>query len=559
MLRGLTLQVLFSLIVLLLAFRASKLYYSENLPTFGDGVYYLAMMGETIRTSKVEGSIPAIRQFLTNERPQTALHYLTTSLLGKFLPLDYSLSVILNGIWYLVLSISLYLLFWRLSETGVLAFAFSIPLLTVTPFLSDVRYGLTDLNVNLIGYTIGGSAICWTLMSDRFRRFGPAAVAGLLLGLLTLGRIFVLGLLFPALLPVGIAGLACGSNDERRRTGFGMVICLVVMLAVSGWWALPKVLYLSKHYIGIYGKSGAVIGVSTYLSNFRAWRSFLSSFLLDAMGSAILVLFTWRLGAAVLKASGPVEFLKRVNWLYLWMGLAPLAILVSLKTFFWPYGTLSFFGIYLALMFPVGPHSGETDSLLKYPPFRWSMLAVGVFLACVFLRFMFLSHGQQHTSKVNAMKAVEAILADAAATNINEVDIELTTHGNMGIGNLCNLLIFDTCCSVSSGFIDLAPSTEGMQCPQVRILSPFRHYMLARTNASGRREEEIISGAYDDVVREADYFIIMGPHYITHHPDKMNVELTKRLLESEDFQQITGALKITDREDIMVLARADRN
>jgi hypothetical protein len=83
--------------------------------------------------------------------------------------------------------------------------------------------------------------------------------------------------------------------------------------------------------------------------------------------------------------------------------------------------------------------------------------------------------------------------------------------------------------------------------------------MLARTNASGRREEEIISGAYDDVVREADYFIIMGPHYITHHPDKMNVELTKRLLESEDFQQITGALKITDREDIMVLARADRN
>ena len=176
---GLGLVILFCLLVLVTAFRASERYYSRNI-VLTDTSYFLMSVGILLQGRDEFGwrhvlSSPTplhSSEYSVGDSDVYELHDLVAGLLKAVLPVRPSAAVILNGLWFIAMAVSLYLLLFERTGGWAIAALVAVSYLVANPYLPTVRFGLTSLDPNLHAFMIGTSAFCWLLLAHSFRKRG---------------------------------------------------------------------------------------------------------------------------------------------------------------------------------------------------------------------------------------------------------------------------------------------------------------------------------------------------------------------------------------------------
>ncbi len=427
--------------VLVASFRGGDRYYEKHL-TAADSSYYLT--GPSLLVSGKDDF--RLRQVLRNPAPLsssdggTAVYVLQTMMawyLRAFLPLRPSMAVVLNGIWFVGMAGSVYSLLWsRIGKWSTAALG-TIAFLVLYPYLTTTTFGLTSMDPNVLGYMLGTSVLCCTMLSDRFTRILPSAFVGLFLGCLTLGRVYTLGVVVPAMLPYVLACFWRRSWSDMLRSVQGGFIALCVAYAVCGWFVLKHWKKLLA-YPTQYGSGGVLSQATpvTLTDTLFEWLRFPK--LVFAQNIALVCVLSWPLAAGLF--SGPERRFRRFNWGALWATLAPLCVLAKMGTTFQPYGAVALFGLFVLLLFPFA----KPDAPLPYRGRFAAVLSVACALNCwTFFSELHSAHDSTMNNKRSTVAALQDLRTDALSAGRKRVTLGLVHWGTLHDAALVNALIFD--------------------------------------------------------------------------------------------------------------------
>lgn len=554
--------IVFAVVILLFSYKMGLTYHQNNL-TKGDSTYYYYFSGTVLQEAKANGILRAIMLVATYPGNNTILHYLVVAILSPILPLDTSIGVILNSIWYLFMAASLSIFFWRKTESIILSIFLPIPMLIAGLPLIDVYQGLTDLHVNLLGYTLGVSIMCFVLLSDYLHKPKPTIVAGIFLGLLMLGRIHSVALVGIALAPYVLKGLFFSSNLNKRKTFWGLAILGSVSFLISGWWIIPR---LSAFLLPFqwYGVPRGSLGIVTTYDSAWIWVNIVLGFFLYGIAYYPLALvLSWIPGTQVVSSRKIWFLLKRINWLYIWMGISPLLILILMRSDYKYYGWPALFGIYLSVIFLFRVTEKELQPL-KNPVFL-GLLLVAMFGAIFgFMSRMVSTHTTIYTDKQSALQAVDAIIDDAGSSKVlrDEIRVGMAYYGSLNPGTLADVIIFDKECPASIQLISLDTKVPSLgDCQSIFLPESITQDPTEWELEIMGDEMITVKKAFEEISSEADYVIILSPASWDTTPPMYPeywsewVELSQQLHQSEAFHPITTSLTITHLEKIIVLAR----
>lgn len=562
--KALIATILFSIGMLLFVYRLNLIYNQNNL-TKGDSTYYFYYTGVVLQTAKNFGIIKALSLAATWPAAQySVLHLFVAAILSPVLPLSTSMSVILNGIWYLLMAASLCLFFWDQTQSVTLSFLLPIPLLIAGPPLGDPYQGLADLHVNLLGYCLGISVICFLLRSDHLRKPGPAILAGLFLGLLLLGRAFSTALVGIAVAPIFLQGFFLGSRTERSKTLRGTILLGGTALLTAGWWLLPRLVDFLEYPFRYVGIPGGSLGVGSISETATIWAGVaLSFFVYKYTNYPLALVLSWITGAQVASSRNIWPFIKRINWLYIWMGAAPLLILILMRSNYKYYGWPSFMGIYLSAVFPFKDEEPEIQPL-KSPVFQAILCIALAYATFGFATHMYTLHEATYASKEGALQVAKAILHNANRTGNHgiETTVGFAYYGDLNQGTLADVFLFDVGCPIS---IPITPPDirvpSSARCQNILMPEEIIQAPLLWDPAYAGDKVETVDQALDAISRQADYVIILAPEVWNTEPASYPkdwpawIELSKRLYNQAAFHPITPTLTISPREQVIVLGR----
>jgi len=526
---------------------------------YKDGAYTFANVGIILQNSRSPGAFQAFRNLIpvrvAGHWTEThVLYNLMAAISAPVLPLRESSAVILNGIWYVVMGGTAYGLFWRHSRSWAFSVVLSVLLLVARPLLAGSIKGLTDLDPNVLAYMLGITSMCWILLSDDFSRPFAAAMAGIFLGLLALGRCYALVLVAAAMAPCVVWALWKGHWPERRRTLIGLSICGGSFLLVAGWWLFPNVALL-RHYPGQFSGWGA-IGHYAPLSLARTWLKFVVVALLHS--GPIVVILGWRFVLQCDSVKGLSGFVRRFNWLYLWMAIAPLAILIAMGTGHPLYGWPAMLGVYMILAFPVRPTTNADGGRLL-PGSRCLILLGGA--ACLtvglFLHGLFQANSSLFLPKDTPLQALTAIRAHAGKTHQQRITVGMA-HWGWSLNGAClvNLCVYDLGCRVEiDGSMPHNPNSSGSD----PVVVPLPNDLWAWDDRISGSQTVTPESCVDEMTRRADYVIVSGEP-VEHEPvPRLEAqpwrEASRRLLGSKEFQPIFGPVSVKIDGSVLALSR----
>lgn len=405
--------------------------------------------------------------------------------------------------------------------------------------------------------------MCFVLLSGYLHKPKPTIVAGLFLGLLMLGRVHSVALVGFAITPYLLKGLFFTSNLNKRKTFWGLAILCSVSLLVSGWWVIPRLsaFLLPFQWYGV--PRGSLGVVTTYVSAW-SWIDVVSGFFFYSIAYYPLTLvLSWIPGTQVVSSRNFWLLLKRINWIYVWMGISPLLILIMMRSDYRYYGWPALFGIYLSAIF-LFRDTEQKEKPLNNPVFRW-LLIITIFGAIIGFMFRMVStHNTIYTDKQSALQAVDAIFDDASNSKVlnAEIRVGMTYYGSLNPGTLADVIIFDKECPASIQLISLDAMVPSLGDCKSTLLPESITQDPTEWELEIMGDEKItVKTAFDALSSEADYVIILSPAswettppmYPEYWPEW--VELSQRLYQSDSFHPITSSLTITPLEKIIVLAR----
>jgi len=302
-----------------------------------------------------------------------------------------------------------------------------------------------------------------------------------------------------------------------------------------------------------YGNYG-VFGHGTFGSTARSWYTFLVTFMIFSPLCPIMPLvFGWRIGYGITGCKSIREALRQINWLYVWLGTAPLLILILLKSWFKPYGFIAIIGLYLMFMFPFkyDKTSGFFSGSRKIGQLIFLLCAI--LTASAFVFQMCKNHSRIYISREKAQKVCSAILQHAKLSNQKHITIDIATHGPMNFGNISSLFIFQTDLTVNNPIVNV-PGLLRNSLPTINIVANARHNMLHQSKGiTGTKKE--LHDKHMELVDQTDYFIVMGPRALMLSKDIVNIKLSRLLLTDPQLHPITPPLLLNNSYDVQVLAR----
>ncbi|HKY38357.1 MAG TPA: hypothetical protein VJN18_20580 [Polyangiaceae bacterium] len=434
---GALVVLLFSAGVLHASFRASDRYYDRRMVAADSSCY---LVGPALVVSGKDDF--GLRDLLHDPSPFEAtdhgtsiyvLQTFTAWYLRDFLPLRPAMAVLLNGVWFIGMGVSVYALFWSHMRRWLTAALATMGFLLANPFLTSTTYGLTSLDPNLVGFMLGTSALCWVILSDRFERFVPCALAGLSLGALALGRVYTLGVVLPAMLPFVLACFWRRSREQIVLSLAGGVIVVAMAYVVCGWWVL-------KHWREVldyptqFGTWG-VMNSMTPTAGFFEWLYFPR--LAFSKTLALICVLTWPFAAAVL---APGRGFWRFNWAALWLIVCPMLVLARLGTTFKPYGAVLLLGVFLVLLFPFKPSRPELVTRGRYGAALWIACALSMW---AFFFEQRVTHDGHANNKRGIKTALEAMRQHAIDAGRRRVKLGLIHWGVLHDASLIDTLVFD--------------------------------------------------------------------------------------------------------------------
>jgi hypothetical protein len=567
--KGLLITMIFALGVIAFAYRMNLIYNQNNL-TKGDSTFYFYSTGIVLQTAKSSGIANALSLAVSWLAHNTILHYLVAAILSPVLPVKTTVGVMLNSIWYLIMAASLYIFVLDKTRSVFLSFLLSIPMLIAGPPLADPYQGLADLHVNLLGYTLGVTVMCFVLLSDDFRKPWPAVLGGVFFGLLLLGRVFSAALVGIAVAPILLRGVFWVPKPERAKALRSILFFGGAVLLISGWWFLPRLISLVMYPLkfALLNHPGRSVAVGSISSNAIIWLDVVRSFFFYTRAYYPLALVLLGIVGTEILSSRDIRLLmKRVNWLYIWMGVAPLLVLILIRSDYKYYGWPALLGLYLSIVLPF-KSTEQSIQPLKTPVFPVLLFAA---LACATFGFatrMYSMHTDYSTSKKSATLVAEKILNDAKRANENKTEIKVgfSYYGSLTPATLANVLLFDIGCKVI--WYEPSPPVRvqsAADCARIHLSYEITQYPLNWDQSLSGDATRTVEMALEEISRQADFVVILSPEswetepgsYPEHWPEW--VELSKQLYYLEDFDVITPIWTINPPETVVVLRRAPGN
>jgi hypothetical protein len=547
---GLALVVALGVVILVTALRGSERYYSRNLVAT-DTSYFLMSVGLLLQGQHDVGTLHVLAAptpLLSSDHATEVyvLHNVMAWILRGVLPMHPSAAVFLNSPCFLAMGASVYWLLWDRTKAWWLSALVAAAYLLSNPYLSTLKFGLTSLDPNLHAYMIGSSALAWVLLSHSFRNRGASIVAGVFLGLLVLARVYTLGIVVPAMLPFVIRSVWTRSRPELRASLIGGGLALAAMLAVCGWWLFPHLALL--RFYPVQFKSAGVLGRLGLSATARLWLQHFIEFL-RANLPVLCVLALVPVGAIL---SDRRRLAQRAHWGYLWLVVAPPAILTVLGTGFGPYGALALFGVFMTLLFPFEPPS---LALLRHWAFAAALAAGAAIQAYSTVSSIAEAHGGFGKSKRDRRSvdaALEAIRAHAAEAGRKRVTVGLVHWGVVHDASLIDAMIFN------AGFRVATPTYPAEPRPGAPLIVDPLMVDLWVWDARLHGDQVMTPARWAQTITDgADYVIVLGAdrsQRMRHDRWLPWVKTSRLLLDSPAFTRITGRLPTADGS-IVVLAR----
>jgi hypothetical protein len=546
---GLALVVVFGVVLLVTALRASERYYSQHLVAT-DTSYFLMSVGLLLQGRHDFDTLhvlaaPAPRLSSDHATEVYVLHNVMAWLLRGVLPMRPSAMVVLNSPWFLAMGASMYWLLWDRTKAWWLSALVAAAYLLANPYLSTVQFGLTSLDPNLHAYMIGSSALAWVLLSRSFRNRAASIIAGIFLGLLVLARVYTLGIVLPAMLPFVVRSLWTRSRPELRASLVGGGLAIAALIAVCGWWLFPHLALL--RFYPVQFKSAGVLSRTDLSATALAWLKHLAHFLRVNL-PVLCVLAAVPVGALLRDRR---RLIQRARWDHLWLVVAPLAILSFLGTGFAPYGTLALFGVFLTLLFPCEPPS---LAILRHWAFAGALGAGTALRAYSTVSSLIEEHASSGNKKdwraVDA--ALDAIRGHAAETGRSRVTVGLVHWGAVHDASLIDAMVFD------AGFRVATPTYPAEPRPGAPLIVDPLMVDLWVWDRRLYGDQVMTPERYAQRMTDsADYVIVLaaGKDQRRRRGRWLPwVRTSRLLLASPAFARITGPLPTADGP-IMVLAR----
>ena len=515
-----------------------------------DGAYTYANVAIQMQKAKSDGVGAALRNVIpihvAGDWTEThCLHNVTATLLAPILPIHESTAVVLNGIWFFAMACSAYCLFWQLSKSAMFSWAMVVPLLVMRPLLSGSIKGLTDLDPNILGYMLSVSAMCWVLISNRFQRPIESGLAGVFLGLLALGRVYVGPLVAFAMAPYVISAVVRHNGRDLVKTLRGAAICVAACVAVCGWWLIPSFNVLTA-YPGQYEGFGT-LGEAHALSLGKDWVKFVANALKES--ALIVCVLAWRFVVICERENGWRKVLRKLNYTYVWMAIAPLMLLTMMGSSHPLYGWPAMFGVWLTLACPIaGPYEAASERRYQLPLATVICLSV-----CIFLYYLHRQNSREFLPKSPSVRLLAEIRDDAISSENNSPAIGLACWSwELNGANLVNIWAYDFGLP-----IDLGDSERPGQ--QSTVLTPLPYDLWCWDERISGSQTVTPETCVSELTARADYVIVSDQPTSGLPGRRLDAspwrEASRRLLNSDEFRIIGGPIDSKLSGKIYALAR----
>lgn len=415
----------------------AKNYYAKNLPT-GDALFLLNHLHSLLLAMDHGESISIFDSDMYSG--YSIWPTLFTLVFNPWLPRDSSIAIYLHLPFYLILGISSYLLLLHRFLSPLLAFSWTLFLLTLPVPLAFPTHGLTDASLNLAGYLLGGSILALALCERCLYRLSYTLAIGILGGILALTRIFSAGQIAVGLLPCFFTVLLRSSPADRSRMLRGLSVAGGTALLISSPWLWEKWEFILGYIPRHYGKSG-VIGVGDLFSSFRSYAMLLRWVGLQLVGPSLPLLL-----AVLLWWGWRVQWRRKFPHLLLpsfaaasFVGVV-LGILLLLHSYFWPYAWPILPGLFFFCLLPAGD---QPLPLLPSKRFRGILAFLALLHTFSFLRLLEKEHSSCWLDRQSCRTLLCHLVKDLERNGTRPVTLALADGGALGIFYTIHVALVD--------------------------------------------------------------------------------------------------------------------
>jgi len=443
--RNSTLVGFFALIVLafllgLFACAMNRAFYVRHAPFF-DSCAYDNLMANVISATRQHGLVKAIPVSMsTNYLP-----WLQTAVLTKWFPkmmlIERTTAVWLQMSWTVPLLLSLFVYFHIIRRLdGLTAFACTIPFVSF-PVLFGANGGFSDFRMDLGLYLFFSLTAVWFLATYETDRWYPWIFLGLAAGLTGLERATSPVYLVASMgVPLVIRIIV---SPKRLSILLKAAAAAVIAGLVCGWFFIANLTYLKYYYLDWNVDSKTNMSLWDASQHFFFVRDMHLGWPIMKMCLAVGVVIFLAAGPRAIGARlrEPLKFLMSFNWVPLYIGLAPAAMLTVQRAGLNPFVSMpACFGILMFLL-----------TLDANPIKRPRPAIIGVLLAAttmIFLVYTAIGGIAIHAADPGGMleptmashhKVVDTILSEADArgqSNIVVAGTHLLGLHSIGLGNV---------------------------------------------------------------------------------------------------------------------------
>ena len=531
------------------AVRLNARFYATNQP-FYDSMAYNARTFRTMRICQESGLLAALRQSGTNDT--VVLPDLIASFAALFVEPSRAVGIWIQMGELALLAGSLFYYFTRVRNLSA-----SLAAVAISPFLFlQCLYlyngGLSDFRMDLSLMLMFSLTATWYLIATATGSRLHYILLGLSCGATCLTR-GTAPVYFAAVFgPMAAVDLLFHRPWKPRAKG--LALAAAVAAATSLWFFVRNYNYLYYYYAVWNTAANAHLPPRESIGHFR--------YLEEHIGKAVFwfaVLFQLTLAAdALLRQQSIAAAVARLrtmklNWTALWLGLAPIGLLMLLGAGLNPFVSMpAAFG---CLLFALFPFRNSKQQRVSRPAFAALAVSVAVCSATA-MTAGWKNHAGPAPDSMGAHKAtLRAIVADARQAGKSEARYATTHSFFLNTFSLQNVAMFD--------IPDAHATSQQITLRGVR-LEPSPCFAVAAEAdwrvVHGATPEQKLEHMIEHANQQIDYLIIPTPETAAFVQKNISfnvinryaVELRTRLLTCGQWQEISGDIRNSNDEAVRV-------
>ncbi|CAN5492421.1 hypothetical protein BH10PLA1_BH10PLA1_04930 [soil metagenome] len=419
-------------------------FYVLHAPFF-DSCAYDNLLARIITTTRHEGILKAAAiGNSTNYLP-----WLETAVLTKLFPrvmtVTRTTGVWLQMTWVLPMLLSLFIYFHVIRKLDALmSFAITVTFVCL-PVLFTANGGFSDFRMDLALYLFFSLTAVWFLATYDTDQLYPWVLLGISAGLTGLVRATSPVYLVVSLGPPLLVRLIL-SND-RKRLLIRAAVAAVIAGLVCGWFFILNFQNLRYYYVdwNIDAHTGMSLAQASQHYFFVKDMHLGKPILWFAGTFGAIIFVTQGMGVLERRLRRPLVLLADINWSALWIGVAPVSMLILQRAGLNPFVSMpSCFGILMfLLMFDARPSPAPRPAWLG----AGMTVAVLIFLARSALSGVPVHAAQPVGSMEGDMpshrQVINTVMADAAAKNKTHITFAGSTLMALHSTGVQNVLIFE--------------------------------------------------------------------------------------------------------------------